>query len=327
MHWAFVTVGLGAAAAPLPAGDLAVSVSVDHCLSVEQREVERLTALELGVRAVGTEGRGGESAESPVTRVTVSCVGEHVRLRVVDRLTGKTLERTLSLTTREVDVAGRAVALAAAELVLTSWAELTLTKAKSVPEPLDVRPAARPLAAERVLSRTERGVRLRYLLAFGGAIGPFDGVGVGYGGGLRLSVAFGRYGFGADWDLATHRAFAETSLGDVDATVFSSGLFARFTLETAPLFADFGAGARGGIARLEGRPTDADVALGSVVAGTWVGPAGALGVGVRVASVAVRAGFEAGYVLHGVAGEVDQGPRVAVAGAWFSGTLGIGWAP
>jgi hypothetical protein len=322
MHWALVTIGLGAAPAPQPAHEPLVSVSVDHCIAVERREVERLTALELGVRAAGTD------APSPAaTRVSVSCAGEHVRLRVVDPLTGKTLERTLSLTTREVDVAGRAISLAAAELVLTSWAELTLTPDESTPAPLDVAPGARPAAERRVLSRTERGVHLEYLLAAGGVFGPFDGVGFGFGGGPRLAVAFGRYGFGAEWDLTAHRAITATALGDVETTLFSSGLFARWTLESSPWFLDAGVGARGGIARLEGTPDDVEVSRGSVVAGVFVGPALALGVSWRAGGLAVRLGAESGYAARGVAGGVESEPSVSVSGAWLAGTLGVGWAP
>jgi hypothetical protein len=318
MHWALVTIGLGAA--PQPAHEPAISVSVDHCIAVEQREVERLTALELGVRVAGAD-------TSTATRVTVSCAGEHVRLRVVDPLTGKTLERTLSLTTQEVDVAGRAVSLAAAELVLTSWAELTLTPDESAPAPLEVAPAARPVAEQRVLSRTERGIRLEYVLASGGAFGPFDGVGAAFGGGPRVAVSFGRLGLGAEWDLAAHRAVTDTELGDVETTLFTSGLFARWTLAVAPLFVDFGAGARGGIARLEGTPDDAELSRGSVVAGVFVGPAAALGVSLRFTGLALRLGAESGHTLRGVAGEVEREPSVAVSGAWFLGNLGVGWAP
>lgn len=320
MHWALVTIGLGAA--PQPAHEPAISVTVDHCIAVEQGEVERLTALELGVRAAGAD-----TAASNATRVTVSCAGEHVRLRVVDPLTGKTLERTLSLTTQEVDVAGRAISLAAAELVLTSWAELTLTPAKSAPAPLEIAPAARPVAEERVLSRTERGVRLEYVLASAGVLGPFDGVGFAFGGGPRLAVSFGRYGLGAEWDLAAHRAVADTPLGDVETALFSSGLFARWTLAAAPLFVDLGAGARGGIARLAGTPDDAERSRGSVVAGVFAGPAASLGVSLRFASLALRLGAESGYALRGVAGEVEREPSVAVSGAWVQGSLGVGWAP
>lgn len=321
MHWALVSIGLGAAAASQPSRVPAVSVSVDHCITVEQREVERLTALELRVRAAGAD------VAPTATRVSVSCAGEHVRLRVVDPLTGKTLERTLSLTTREVDVAGRAISLAAAELVLTSWAELTLTPDKSAPAPLDVAPAARPAAERRVLSRTERGVRLEYLLASGSVLGPFDGVGFAFGGGPRLAVSFGSYAFGAEWDLAAYRAVTDTALGDVETTLFSSGLFARWTLEAAPWFVDVGAGARGGIARLEGTPEDVEVSRGSVVAGVFGGPAATFGVSVRVSELALRLGAESGYALRGVAGDVASEPSVAVSGAWISGNVAVGWAP
>ena len=321
MHWALVTIGLGAAAGPQPSREPAVSVSVDHCISVEQREVERLTALELGVRAAGA------NASATTTRVSVSCAGEHVRLRVVDPLTGKTLERTLSLTTREVDVAGRAISLAAAELVLTSWAELTLTPDKSAPAPLELVPAARPAAEQRVLSRTERGVRLEYLLASASVAGPFEGVGFGFGGGPRLAVSFGRHGFGADWDLAAHRAVTDTALGDVETTLFSSGLFARWALDGAPWFVDLGVGARGGIARLEGTPEDFELSRGSVVAGVFGGPAASFGVSLRVSELALRLGAESGYALRGVAGDVESEPGVAVSGAWLSGSFAVGWAP
>src|SRR5262245_9672465 len=103
-----------------PSSELEVTVEIDPCLSVARSEVLRLTELELDARVVSPS-----VAPPHATRVEVTCAGQHVKLRVTDPVTGKSLERTLALGTHEVDVTGRAVALAIAELVLTSWMELT----------------------------------------------------------------------------------------------------------------------------------------------------------------------------------------------------------
>src|SRR5689334_22235104 len=103
---ALVAVALALTGRPNAERGLEVTVEIDPCLSVARSEVLRLTELELDARVVSPN-----LAPAHATRVDVTCAGEHVRLRVTDPVTGKSLERTLALATHEVDVTGRAVAL------------------------------------------------------------------------------------------------------------------------------------------------------------------------------------------------------------------------
>ena len=67
-----------------------------------------------------------DRAGDRTTLVEVACAGAGVQLEVSDRLTRKLLTRTMVLADRDAQVAARSIAIAVAELVLTSWMELTL---------------------------------------------------------------------------------------------------------------------------------------------------------------------------------------------------------
>ena len=130
--------------------------------------------------------------------------GADVQLEVSDRLTGKLLTRTMTLGDRDAQVGARLIAIAVAELVLTSWMELTLPRASAAP-PADGAPAAPELrrAAQERAQRHFRAAGTGYVLAVGQALGPFDGVGVAWGGGLRLGWTPG--GARADDDVSIWR--------------------------------------------------------------------------------------------------------------------------
>ncbi|HEY5449207.1 MAG TPA: hypothetical protein VIQ54_10665, partial [Polyangia bacterium] len=72
-------------------------------------------------------------------------------------------------------------------------------------------------------------------------------------------------------------------------------------------------------------PADSTTTRGSTLAGTWAGPIAYVGVGRRFWHLVAAAGVEGGIVLRTVAGLVDDGPQISVAGQWLSGTLAIGW--
>ena len=75
-----------------------LSLDLDPCVSVPAARVLAQTALELDVRVVPPA-----KAAPNATRVRVSCVESHLQLQVADPITGKHLERTLALTTDEVE--------------------------------------------------------------------------------------------------------------------------------------------------------------------------------------------------------------------------------
>jgi hypothetical protein len=315
---------------PAPSA-LEVSLDVDRCAFLPRDQVFKLVALELDAPVV-TPDRAGEQT----ARVEVACAGAEVHLAVSDRLTGKLLTRTMTLGERDAQVGARLVAIAVAELVLTSWMELTLPRASAAPR-TDGPPAApelRRAAQERAQRHFPRSGGTGYVLAVGQAVGPFEGVGVAWGGGLRFGWTLGgarveddvsiwRPGF--DLELTTARNEAGRGLGTVDVSIWSAALRVSVRLARGRSWFDAGAGGRLGVARLAGTPVDVTTTRGATLAGTWAGPIAYVGVGRRFWRLAATAGIEGGTVLRSVSGLVDDGPEISVAGRWLSGTLAIGW--
>jgi hypothetical protein len=313
---------------------LEVSLDVDRCPALPRDQVFQLLALELDARV--TPPDRAPDAKPQSTHVEVSCAGADVELQVTDRLTGKRLTRTMALGAREAQVATRLVAIAVAELVLTSWMELTLPRA-AAPPPADSPPAEpeqRRAAQERAQRHLRRNAGAGYVLAVAQALGPFDGVGLAWGGGLRFGWAPGGArddGDGPLWrpafDLELTAAGSETrrGLGVVDVSMWSAALRASLRYVWGRSWFDAGAGARVGVARLAGTPDDVTTTRGTTLAGTWAGPIAYVGVGRRFWRLVAAAGVEAGTTLRTVSGLVDEGPPISVAGRWLSGTLAIGW--
>jgi hypothetical protein len=318
---ALVAVALALAGRPSSEARLEVAVAIDPCLAVARSDVLRLTELELDTRVIPPS-----LAPDHATRVDVSCAGKHVHLRVTDPVTGKSLERTLALSPQEEDVTARAVALAIAELVLTSWMELTFPD----PPPRTVGfhappPEVKDLAEERAVTLGARSSHVDHVLAVGQAQGPFRGFGVGWGGGARLGWNFGDDWLGLDVDLLATQSKASSDLGSVTASTWSSGLRASFKLWLDPVWLEASPGFRLGIARLAGTPTDETEVRGGVVAGAWAGPMAYAGFGLEFWEVAFTLGAEGGYVMQGVSGRVDENTPVAISGPWLALSAGIGW--
>jgi hypothetical protein len=312
---------------------LEVGVDLDRCPALPRAEILRLAALELGVRVVdAAAGTAGQA-----TRVQVACSGAAVDLVVTDSITGKELLRRMEVASTEPHVAVRLVALGAAELVLTSWLELTLARGEAAPRPPGEGHLAAELrraAEEAALRRAPRTAGTGYVLVVGQAIGPFRGAGLGWGGGLRLGWAAGTAapgdgGFGfrpaADLELTTARADTDTTLGTIRATLWSLALRASLRAHRGRMWFDLGGGGRFGLARLEGQPVDPASVRGGTVAGTWAGPVAYAGIGVRARRLAAAAGVEVGHVLRTVSGASDDGSGISIAGPWVSASLALGW--
>jgi hypothetical protein len=299
---------------------LELSVEVRHCRDLSAAEVMRVIALELEATVVAPA-----RASSSATRVEIECEGRLQHLRVVDPITSKRLERVLSLAPVEEDVRSRAVALAAVELVLTSWMELT--RGEPPPQTGEFRapPSEARLAAEQHARRETAGARIDHVLAVAEAIGPFDGLGLGWGAGLLVDYVSHQGWWGAELGFGVARAEADTALGSVEATTWSGTLRPTLRFGSNAAWLKAGAGARLGVARLVGTPADVEQARGGSIAGTWGGPSLHGGAGIAWSQIALGFGIEAGYVLRAVSGSVDDGHAVAVDGAWVAGTIGVGW--
>lgn len=101
-------------------------LEVDPCVQVDARFARRIIDIELGTATPPPDASG-----SVLARVT--CAGSMQLLRVDDAVTGKALERTIDLHGAEPAARTRLLALAVAELVAASWAELEVTPAPRVP--------------------------------------------------------------------------------------------------------------------------------------------------------------------------------------------------
>lgn len=107
--------------------------------------MERVLAAEL---AADTDPRA-DSAQEP-TWVVARCVGKRVLLEVNDPLSRKTVQRTFDFGRSSPKARGRLLAIAASELVLASWAEL------SVRPKLRVEPEGHEPPAEQAAAAAQR---------------------------------------------------------------------------------------------------------------------------------------------------------------------------
>lgn len=140
-------------ASPTPGSQLVVRVLLKACGELRADEVERILALELAV-----DSSHSENLREP-TWVIVQCEGSRVVLEVHDPLSRKVVQRRFDFGSARAKGRGRLVALAAAELVLASWAELAVLPEPRV-EPEGPRPATeqKELARKRVVSAPVRAV-------------------------------------------------------------------------------------------------------------------------------------------------------------------------
>lgn len=298
-----------------------MGLELNGCRDLSEVRVRELTELELTTKVVSAP-----SSRPLGALVSVQCADEEVVIRVTDATTGKFVARTFALTESNSDVRARAVALAAAELVLTSWMELVLAKS---PEPARATApwlvADRRAATELVRQRAERGTYLEALTAFAATGGTFRAAPGTWGGGVRASFVLGDSALGFDGDVTATFAKERTSLGEVRSSTWSIALRPALRLELGSWTASFGVGGRAGLARVEGSAADVNVARSRVVAGTWAGPLAHANVGLDQGHFAARFGVEGGYALRGVSGTVEARDAAGVRGIWALLTLGVGW--
>lgn len=312
---------LGVFVAPSRARALELSLAVHDCHDLPEPRVRELMELELTAQ-VAPAANAARSAAA----VAVACAGDEVRIEVTDSTTSKVVARTFTLTEREPDVRARAVALAAAELVLTSWLELVLSP---TPKPAAPAPAwvteNRRAASSVVREHTRQGPRVAALFAFAAAGGTFDAKPGTWGGGLRLSLVWGAARFGVDGDVSLTLDDVHTPLGSVRTNTWSLALRPEVRFQAGHFLGTLGAGARVGLARLEGTALDVDTVRGHVVAGTWGGPLAHANLGFSLGHFTSRLGVEGGYALRDVWGSVDGHAQAGVRGPWLLVTLGVGW--
>lgn len=294
--------------------------------------MRRIVGIELAVELSEVESAG-------TTRVRVTCARDATFVEVDDPVTGKSSSRRVDLESTARVARSRLLALAIAELVSASWAELRLRRTSDAPLPDAVASVPLQNLARRVVDRRldvpfappsppgpirrVSRARLFALGTLGGAGQPTHLLGGGGFEGLvdltpRLSLALG---------LDVLRGRIDASPGDVRESrlAWSGALLLRRPVRGWHLAG--GLGARIGRGRLEG---DGDV-LGARVLSAPFGGAFLVGetwcVLWRRLLVVFRA--ELGTVTLPIVGRAGgvNGPVVgAIDGAWSSASIGLGVA-
>ena len=324
------------------------------CGELDEREMRRLVAAELGAMQVEQRGPG-------VTLVSVHCGGLRVAIRVDDPLSKKTVQRAFDTGPMDPRARARWIALAASELVLSSWVELETNPAPKVePEgpavPAPVRRAAQ--AAVRRLTPPPRPLREPAPATVSGRVTSsrgaesnasdepaphgrnsgesnserrfravalasmrrfFDDKGSLWGGGMRFSEERFRY---VSWSADFLVEAGSISTTDVDYRVRSGTIGGWLMLykRWGPVTARLGAGLRMGVvaSQIENVRRDIPAPAGTENAiAPWGWPLGATSLSAGTGPLVTELAFEAGYVVLPVAGG-------DIAGGWFSAQLGIG---
>lgn len=103
-----------------------VRLEVEGCPSLDAKSVQRIFSADLGTTTTSETG-------PDVTEVIITCEGNRVTVRVRDPISRKTVKRSFDPKSFGTQAESRIVAIAASELVLASWAELSANPAPMVP--------------------------------------------------------------------------------------------------------------------------------------------------------------------------------------------------
>ncbi|HLV65150.1 MAG TPA: hypothetical protein VKY73_05035 [Polyangiaceae bacterium] len=327
-----VLLGAGVARAEAPP----VWVGVSGCNALDEKKVRRLLAIEL-------RSAPAEQAGPGITFVGIRCVGLQVVVRVEDPLTRKTVERSFDLGALEPGVRARLVALAASELVLSSWTELETNPSPRVPpsgpepespvrmaaravvrEKVQALPTASPARVERqseLSSDTELASRARFFRVLGVAsMRTFFGSSHRlWGGGVRLSEE--RFA-GVSWsaDALVESGTVQTELRRYSLRTGTVGGWLLLYQRSGPLIARLGAGLRMGL--IATAPGDTEG--GGAAVAPWGWPLAATSLAIELPwRLAMDLSGEVGYVVLPLPGARESSLR----GSWFSLQLGLGFAP
>ncbi len=297
-----------------------VKLELTDCAAVVADEVNRILGLELQSIAAGHR----DIAARPI-RLAVTCTPGRLVLTAEDGTSERISSRRIQTDTHPLAGMERIIAIAAAELALSTWEQIFADAADTPPSPenkddSDDRPPAD--AAEEVsvesAARTREPGRLSAALRisalwrmylngqaslFGGEIG--GGLGVGRVFRVRLGIApeGGR----------PHRALGDVSLFSASAAI-AFGVHGR--LFASPLQGGADIGFRGGYGSVRGRP-QLPSSGSDALSGGFGGPVLQLSLA-SVTRPAVGLSVEVGYAFFGIVGRVDVGAPVAIRGPWLS---------
>jgi hypothetical protein len=255
------------------------------------------------------------------TRVTVSCAGDLVALRVDDPITGKALERSVRLAGVAAPVRARIVGLAIVELVAASWIELELR----TPPAEDVITSAAQRRTERAavaVARKRRPAPARRDLVLDAAVGERQ-----HENDLLLRAVEARASYRAGWlrigvDGRYEAGERRLEMGTIDFDAWTGGARATGALVFDRLELEAGLGARAGAARLAGRSF-----IDARERSFWAPVASLYGVAmVRAWATqrwAVHIGGDGGAILAGVDATVSGQAERVLRGKFVGVTAGL----
>lgn len=327
-------------AAPLPldrpAARPQVVLVIEPCLTVSQEQIRHLVAVELGAQLIDDEGQQeSQPAGRGLIRAHIGCA-EHVGgapglldLHVDDGVTGKELSRTIDLAQQDPSVHPRLVALALAELVFASWAELLVTpRPRVLPATQPPPEATREATSDRVARKLPRPLPPSglYFAGLGGVMLLFTGAPVLAGGGLRLG---GDHLYHVSWD-ADFTAFhgsAQTALGSVSGDLLGARIALLGHYRLPHLLLRAGGGLRVGAAHLAGTTMDPTRIESHSQWAPWGGPLIGLSLALQATRLRLDLSVEGGYVLWSANARVGTTRPLAVQGPWLGVLLGVGLGP
>ncbi len=353
----------GARPARPPAPPLLLHVSPCLAAVLDESEVARLVAIELGPRP-----SAGPGESLPRLQAQLDCSDgspQLADLTVEERATRRALLRTVDLSAQAQPLHARLIALSLAELVHAieseRWeaqppaaggpasehtgptaaplsspprpgppAAAPRAAAPAPPPPTTAQPSA-PTAAPPSLSPPEPRLPPLgglYLQAGFALLVPLSGPSapLHVGAGLRLGGDH-RYHLGWDFDAQVATTRRRTALGEIESDLLSSRATLQAHLAWSRLLLRGGLGLRVGGVRLTGSPGDGALTTAREAWAPFGGPLLSLGLAFAPHSLRrLRADLtsEAGYLLWSATARVDGQSSLALAGPWIGLSLSLG---
>lgn len=310
---------------------LQVQLILHPCLEVDPTEVRRLLRVELDAELL----LPSEPVPSSAPRAAVTCEERMVRIQIEDPITGKSLGRRLPLETAAVATRARLLALALAELLLASWAELAFDSAAApLPPAPPLAPAgglqaeltqvqARQAASEQVRRHTHRPAAVQ--LGLQAAVLSFPGEGGPALFGATLRVA-GSLRYRLHWQLDVHGHYGPRAAdaGSLSVALFGGALALHYEQPLGAWRLRAGGGGRLAAAWLRGQPSNATQVQGLSLWGPVAGPMLRFSAARTLPrSLNVELELEGGYAPIAVRGNVDGVRALAIEGPWVGIALGV----
>jgi hypothetical protein len=304
-----------------------VQLDSGRCADVPAEELRRVLSAELGA-AVSAEPRAFS------TQVQLECDVTHAKLFVHDPLSRKSLRREIELSDLEARARGRLLAIAAAELVIASWAELEVNPAPRV-EPTGAAPPAQTVGEVReVVTQQRSAAQARHArkprrenpnvvraLAVVSTRRFLEHEGAVWGGGARVGQDFPGY---ISWmaDALFEAGEFANEIGRVSATTGTFGGALFLQQRWRRVTARAGGGLRAGWVRLAGK--NDELTLGATKLVPWGWPLGVLSMSVWPSDTLVlELNAESSYAKL----PLTSGSRLddpALRGMWVSVQLAAG---